>query len=196
MSRLQDSLLTDFATQIDKKFLAVIKPDKKLNIIKVQVTAPDEQFAKGFNDLIVKNVNDFYVQTKTKKSSVNLAIIQHQTDSVRRMLNGAISGVARSNDFNPNANSARQVLKVPSQLKQVDVQANTAILTELVKNLEISKVSLRKETPLIQVIDAPIYPLPAKTTGKQFSIIIGAFLVGVFGILFLTIRRAVKSVLA
>jgi hypothetical protein len=196
MTRLQDSLLTDFATQIDKRFLAVIKPDKKLNIIKVQVTAPDEQFAKGFNDLIVKNVNDFYVQTKTKKSSVNLAIIQHQTDSVRRMLNGAISGVARSNDFNPNANSARQVLKVPSQLKQVDVQANTAILTELVKNLEISKVSLRKETPLIQVIDAPIYPLPAKTTGKQFSIIIGAFLVGLFGIIFLTIRRAVKSVLA
>jgi len=196
MSRLQDSLLTDFATQIDKRYLVVIKPDKKLNIIKVQVTAPDEQFAKGFNDLIVKNVNDFYVQTKTKKSSVNLAIIQHQTDSVRRMLNGAISGVARTADVNPNANPSRLILKVPSQLRQVDVQANTAILTELVKNLEISKVSLRKETPLIQVIDAPIYPLPAKTTGKQFSIFVGAFLVGLFGVIYLTIRRAVRSVLA
>ena len=195
-SRLQDSLLTEFATEINKRYLVVVKPDKKLNIIKVQLTAPDEQFAKGFNDKIVKNVNDFYVQTKTKKSTVNLGIIQHQTDSVRRMLNGAISGVAVSNDINPNANPARQVLKVPSQLKQVDVQANTAILTELVKNLEISKVSLRKETPLIQVIDEPIYPLPAKRTGKSLSVVAGAFLFGFLGVLFLTTRRAIKSVLA
>jgi len=194
-SRVQDSLLTEFATEIDKKYLVVIKPDKKLNIIKVQLTAPDEQFAKGFNDLIVKNVNDFYVQTKTKKSTVNLAIIQHQADSVRRMLNGAISGVARSTEINPNPNASRVVLKVPSQLKQVDVQANTAILTELVKNLEISKVSLRKETPLIQVIDEPIYPLPAKRNGKSLSVIAGAFLFGLLGVLFLSIRRAIKSVL-
>jgi len=195
-SRVQDSLLTEFATEIDKKNLVVIKPDKKLNIIKVQLSATDEQFAKGFNDLIVKNVNDFYVQTKTKKSTVNLAIIQHQTDSVRRMLNGAISGVARSTDVNPNANASRQVLKVPSQLRQVDVQANTAILTELVKNLEISKVSLRKETPLIQVIDEPIYPLPAKRNGKAFSLVLGMFLSGFIGVIWLTTRRAVKSVLA
>jgi hypothetical protein len=35
----------------------------------------------------------------------------------------------------------------------VDVQANTAILTELVKQSELAKVTLRKETPLIQIID-------------------------------------------
>ena len=196
LNRLQDSLLTEFATEINKRNLVVIKPDKKLNIIKVQLTAPDEQFAKGFNDRIVKNVNDFYVQTKTKKSTVNLGIIQHQTDSVRRMLNGAIAGVAASNDANPNINVARQILKVPTQRRQVDVQANTAILTELVKNLEISKVSLRKETPLIQVIDEPIYPLPAKKNGKAFSFILGAFLFGLLGVIVLTTRRALKSVLA
>lgn len=195
-SRIQDSLLTEFATQINKNNLVVIKPDKKLNIIRVQVNAPDEQFAKGFNDRIVKNVNDFYVQTKTKKSTVNLGIIQHQADSVRRMLNGAISGVAASTDANPNINASRLVLKVPSQKRQVDVQANTAILTELVKNLEISKVSLRKETPLIQVIDEPIYPLPAKKHGKVLSFIVGAFLSGLAGMIWLSTRRALKSVLA
>jgi len=195
-SRLQDSLLTEFSKDINKKNLVVIKPDKKLNIIKVQLTAPDEQFAKGFNDRIVKNVNDFYVQTKTKKSTFNLGIIQHQTDSVRRMLNQAISGVAITSDANPNINISRQVLKVPSQRKQVDVQANTAILTELVKNLEISKVSLRKETPLIQVIDEPIFPLPVKKNGLVISFVIGAFLAGLLGVIVLTIRRALKSVLA
>jgi len=196
LSRIQDSLLTAFALDINKQNLIVIKPDKKLNIIKVQVNAPDEQFAKGFNDKIVKNVNDFYIQTKTKKSTFNLGIIQHQTDSVRRMLNGAISGVASATEVNPNANAARVSLKVPSQRRQVDVQANTAILTELVKNLEISKVSLRKETPLIQVIDEPVYPLPAKKSGKMLSFIVGAFLFGFIAVVWLAIKRALKSILA
>jgi len=195
-SRVQDSLLTAFSTDINKRNLVVVKPDKKLNIIKVQVNAPDEQFAKGFNDKIVKNVNDFYVQTKTKKSTFNLAIIQHQTDSVRRMLNGAISGVANATQVNPNVNASRVSLKVPSQRRQVDVQANTAILTELVKNLEISKVSLRKETPLIQVIDEPVYPLPAKKNGIAFCFIVGAIIFGLIGVLWLSLKRALKSMLA
>jgi uncharacterized protein involved in exopolysaccharide biosynthesis len=54
----------------------------------------------------------------------------------------------------------------------------------LVKNLEVSKVTLRKETPLIQVIDAPILPLEkekiGKLTGTALGGIIGFFLVVIF----------------
>ncbi len=100
------------------------------------------------------------------------------SDSVRRALNLAITGVASSVDANPNTNPARQVLRVPSQSRQVDVQANQAILTELVKNLEISKVSLRKETPLIQVIDRPILPLEKEKLGKLRGLLTGGLLGG------------------
>ncbi len=51
------------------------------------------------------------------------------------------------------------VRRAPSAKRQVDVQANKAILTELVKQTELAKVTLRKETPLIQIIDRPILPL-------------------------------------
>jgi hypothetical protein len=128
-------------------------------------------------------VSDFYVDTKTKKSVDNLAILQHQTDSVRAVLNSALTGVAVSTDINPNPNPSRQILRVPSQRRQVDVQANQAILMELVKNLEISKVSLRKETPLIQVIDRPIMPLEKERLGKIKSILVGGIL-GAFIIIF------------
>lgn len=62
--------------------------------------------------------------------------------------------VAASADANPNPNLGRQTLRVPSQRKQGDVQINQAILAQLVQNLEIAKMSLRTETPLIQVIDS------------------------------------------
>ena len=192
-TRIQDSIVGTVVTEINKKYLTVSKPDKKLNIIQVIVKANDELFAKLFNDQIVKNVNDFYVQTKTKKAQDNLDILQHQTDSVKRELNGAISGIAMSLDANPNVNPARQILKVPSQKRQVDVQANTAILEELVKNLEISKMSYRKDAPLIQLIDTPVFPLMREQLGKIKGLIIGIILGGGLSAVFFLVKYLFKK---
>ncbi|WP_407429288.1 lipopolysaccharide biosynthesis protein [Arcticibacter sp.] len=175
-NRLQDSILNEIVEDINENYLFVGKPDKKLNILKVEVKARDELFAKSFNELIVKNVSDYYIETRTKKSLENVTILQHQADSIRAALNRDISSVALSIDANPNINPARQVLRVPSQRRQVDAEANKAILSELVKNLEISKVNLRKETPLIQVIDNSVLPLKKDKVGKSKAIIVGAFL--------------------
>lgn len=196
LSRAQDSVLGEVVKEIGKNNLVVTKPDKKLSIIKVQVTSKDELFSKAFNDQIVKNVNEFYVNTKTKKSVQNVSILQHQTDSVKRALNGALSSVAALTDVNPNPNPARQVLRVPSQRRQVDAQANTAILTELVKNLEMSKVSQRKEMPLIQMIDAPILPLQKVVTTRTKGMVIGGFSCIFFMAGFLIARRGFKSIIS
>lgn len=195
LSRAQDSVLGEVVKEIGKSNLVVSKPDKKLSIIKVQVTSKDELFSKAFNDQIVKNVNEFYVNTKTRRSLQNVAILQHQTDSVKRALNGALAGVASATDANPNANPSRQILKVPSQRRQVDAQANTAILSELVKNLELSKVSQRKETPLIQMIDAPILPLTKVTTTKTQGMVTGFFLAGFLLSIFILARRGFMSMI-
>jgi hypothetical protein len=191
-SRVQDSVIRTVVKDIGKNYLVVEKPDKKLSIINVEVKAKDELFAMAFANQIVENVNEFYVYTKTKKSSDNLAILQRQTDSVKRELGIAISNVAASVDINPNANLARQILMAPSKRRQVDVQANTAILTELVKNLEISKLTLRKETPLIQTIDEPQLPLDVQVVGKK-AIVIGAVLGFVLIVMVLTIRLIIRS---
>jgi len=193
--RAQDSILGEVVKEISKANLIVSKPDKKLSILKVQVTSKDEAFSKAFNDEIVRNVNEFYVFTKTKKSVQNVDILQHQTDSVKRELNGALAGMAKLTDANPNANPARQILKVPSQRRQVDAQANTAILTELVKNLEMSKVSQRKEMPLIQMIDSPILPLNKLVTTKTQGMVTGFFIAGFLMSIFLLVRRGFLSMI-
>ena len=193
-SRTQDSLLREFHKNLIKNNLSVDKVDKKLSIISVRIDSKNELFSKYFTEILVKEVSDFYVDTKTKKSIQNVSILQNQTDSVRRALNGAISGVAASVDANPNPNPSRQILRVPSQRRQVDVQANTAILTELVKNLEISKVSLRRETPLIQVIDRPILPLEMERLGKLKGLIFGAFIAGFLMTLALSLKFLFKNI--
>lgn len=175
-----DSLMGLFVKNIRENILNVRKPDKLLSLIEVEVKAPDEVFAKVFTETLVSKVSAFYVEGRTQKSQENLDILQHQVDSVRSELNRAIGGVAASADANPNANPARQVLRVGSAQRQVDVQANQAILTELVKNLELAKVTLRKDAPLIQVVDAPILPLEEERLGKAKGIILGGLIAGFF----------------
>lgn len=172
-NRKQDSIISDLVGAFRTKILNVDKLDKKLNILKVEVATNDELFSKEFNNKLVETVNNFYTQTKTKKSVQNVKILQKQADSVKSVLNSSISGVASAIDAAPNANPSLLTLRVPSQRKQIDVQANTAMYSEIVKNLEVSKISLRQDIPLIQLIDKPVLPLPINRLGKLKGIILG-----------------------
>lgn len=195
-SRLQDSILGIAVLDINNNYLSVSKPDKKLSIIKVDVKANDEEFAKAFNNRIVQNVNTFYKQTKTKKSLDNIYILQYKTDSVRAVMNGDIYTAAAIADATPNLNPTHQVQRVaPIQRSQFSAETNKAILAELVKNLEMSKMNLLIETPLIQVIDEPIFPLKKDKFGKFKGVIIGGVLLGIVSILALITRRALLNIL-
>src|SRR5690606_16711965 len=181
---------------INKNCLRVEKVDKKLNIITVTVDSKDELFAKFFNESLVRKVNDFYLETKTKKSQENVAILQQKVDSVNQVMTGAIYTVSSVADATPNQNPTRMTQRTaPIQSATAKAQVNQAILETLVQNLELSKISLLKETPLIQIVDAPVLPLDKQRVGRFFALVVGSF-VGVFlVILFLTVRRKILLVL-
>jgi len=192
--RLRDSVIRNIVNDINKNYLIVSKKDKKLNIITAEVRATDEFFAKNFNEQIVKNVNDFYIQTKTKKSVENVAILQHKTDSVRAVMNGAIYNAAAVADATPNLNPTRQVQRVaPIQRSQFTAETNKAILGSLVQNLEMAKVTLLKEVPLIQVVDEPVYPLQKEKLGKLKALIFGGIIAGFFIVIVLLITNLFKT---
>ncbi|WP_460692675.1 Wzz/FepE/Etk N-terminal domain-containing protein [Mucilaginibacter puniceus] len=185
-TRKQDSILGRFHESLISSNVKIGKIDKKLSIISINVNSKNELFAKYFAEVLEKVVSDFYIQTRTEKAAKNVAILQHQTDSVSSALYGSISGVASSIDNTPNPNPLLVSLRVPSQRRQIDVQKNTAILTQLAANLEIAKMSLLQETPLIQVIDRPILPLEKKMMGKVSGIAKGGLMAGFLIVLSLT----------
>lgn len=176
----QDSILGKFVNNIKTNYLKVNKPDKMLSLVRVEVISPEEQFSKKFTDALMQEVNDFYINTRTKKTQASVAILQRQTDSVRTELDKAILAAARAREVNPSANPTRMSLHVPYAKHEVDVQVNEALIKELIKNLEVSKMELRRETPLIQIIDPPVLPLEEVRTGKLKSLIIGGILAGIF----------------
>lgn len=192
-NRKQDSVITNLSEFINKKILKVTKPDKKLNIIKVEVTSEDELFSKFFTDKMVENVNTFYTETKVKKESRTVQILQRHADSVKVILENSLHGVASAVDAAPNANPLMSTLRLSSQKKQIDVQASSAIYSEVVKNLELEKMTLLQQMPLIQIIDKPVLPLAKNTITKLVGAIAG-MIAGLFLIsLILVIRRTFEE---
>jgi hypothetical protein len=192
----QDSILHNIYKNIfDKEVLSIMQKDKKVTILSIVVTSENELFSKIFCESLAKETSDFYIQTKSKKARTNADVLQKQVDSVRNCLNFAIIGVANETDNVYNLNPAFNLKGTPSKQKQIDVQANTAILTNLVVQLELAKITLRKETPLIQLIDRPILPLEKQKIGKLLWIIIGSLFTILSTILYITFSHIYKRII-
>lgn len=190
----QDSLLNVLQEKIVKKHLLVEKPDKKLSFVAVKCTSRDQIFSKSFTERLVKEATDFYIITKTKRSQVNVDKLQVTADSLELLLNRKTYSLAELKDL--NLNPARQVANVRSEVQTRDKIVLQTIYAEVIKNLEISKMSMAQETPVVQIVDSPILPLDEDKTGKVKGILIGGFLAGFFIVMWLTLRWLYRQLMS
>lgn len=189
----QDSILNEISTDISDNLLKIKAISNKVTITNVVIETESKVFSRYFPEVLIDVVSDFYIETKTKKAKINYDVLKRQTDSIRIELYNSLAGVASANDNTFGLNPAYNVQRVPSLRKQVDVQANTAILTELVKHLEMARANLLNTTPLIQVIDSPRYPLRETKLRKLHGLIIGGFLGGALILGFLLLSKNLKK---
>jgi hypothetical protein len=193
-SRQQDSILKRvYIKLIDKERLSIMQKDKKVTILYIEVTSENELFSKLFCENLAEETSSFYIQTKSKKARINTEVLKKQVDSVKDALNLAINGVASEADNVYNLNPAFNIKGAKSKKRQIDVQANTVILTNLTVQYELAKITLRKETPLIQLIDRPVLPLDKAKLGKLNSLILGGFIAGFLSVLYLTLSNYYKK---
>ncbi|WP_217602706.1 hypothetical protein [Chitinophaga sp. GbtcB8] len=190
---LQDSILNVLQERVVKKNLLIEKPDKKLSFISVECTSLNEDFSKSFTERLVKEATDFYVSTKIKRSQVNVDKLQVTADSLEILLNRKTYSVAAAKDVNQNP--ARQVATVESEVGARDKMVLQTIYGEVIKNLEISKMTMAQETPVVQIVDSPILPLEVKRLGKLKGLIIGGFLGGFFTVLWLAMKRIYEQIM-
>lgn len=186
-NRARDSVLKAVTKAIVDYQLTIDKKDKKLSYIVVSMKDVNELFARQFVEQLVKIASDYFIDYKSQKARKNLELVSRLTDSVKGLLYGNIENYASSSDL--NVNPLRQVLRTGGQKIQVNAQANTALYTELLKQLGLAQLAVQKETPLIQIIDRPILPLKKEKPGRLLTGIIFAFLGGLFTAVFLLLKR-------
>lgn len=156
-SPLQDSLMMCMAEYIVADVLDVYKPDKKLSLIYVNATHEDKYVAQSFTEAIVKNTIEYFLETITSKARKNLQVLQNQRDSAQDYLSSALRRNAGARDA--MVNPLFQSGQVDQYETYVDLQVANALFVEIAKNLTLAEIGLRKQTPLIQVIEYPNFPL-------------------------------------
>ena len=193
--RLHDSILIEASEIIKKEYLIVDKPSRKTTILEIGFDHKDELLAKNFNENLVSIVNDFYFKTKTQKSGKNLKILQRQADSIKKVLDKSILVLANEDQRVPTPNPLIKTNLVPYQKAMIDVQSNGTIYQQVITQLELAKVTHRKNSPLIQIIDKPTLPLENSKLKFIECLIYGLF-GGIFlSIIYLSLNRFYQSLI-
>lgn len=192
-SRLQDSVLFNIYETVLNVHLTVQKQDKKNSFIMVKCIAPDEVFSKVFSERLVNEAIDFYVATKTQNSQNNLIRLQKKADSLQILVNQKTYAVARGRDL--NVNPARQIASVGLELTAMDKMLLQTMYAEVVKNLELTRMAVANETPVIQIVDAPIYPLVKRKLGMVKALVVAGVIGGLLCIILLMIRKSYRDLM-
>jgi len=191
-SRAQDSVLYEVYFQfVTSRLLKVTRRDKKISIVTVDFKSKNEQFSKHFVEELMNRTYEFYKDTRTSQSRVNVEIMQQTADSIRNLYETAMSKSAGISQV--NINQAFAMAAVPRMKYENDAQMYGAVYGEVLKNLETLKLDLARETPLVQIIDTPRYPLKKEKLGKIKGTAIGGFLAGVLIVMYLTFRLVVSG---
>jgi hypothetical protein len=162
-SRVEDSTLSVVITQLQSD-IRVSKLDKKASIIDLQLTDLNERWAFLMSNLIIEKATAMYLDLKVGKTSRTVSVLENRVDSVKALLDITMSAAAIENDQNQGL--VRMQGRVPAAKKQMQVQMLTAMYSELVKNLELTRFTLEREEPVIQIIDSPRLPLLIKGQGR------------------------------
>jgi hypothetical protein len=157
-SPLQDSALMLLYHYTVEEVIAADKPERKLSLIQLTAVHPDKYVAQALTEELIEQTSEYYVELLTKKARLNMKVLQREADSVRILMNANLTNSASSTDLNINPNRAS--LRIDQNRALVELQVSVALYGEIIKNLKLAEIGLRKQTPIIQIVDVPQFPLP------------------------------------
>lgn len=193
LSYIHDSISGNIWNDIIENKLVVELQSDKANIIKLSYASLDQDFAKEFVETLIDEMSKMYISHKTAQANNSLDFLQNRADSVFSALVIAEEDFARMKDINQRIVKASGRLKELQLMRRVEV-LNTMYL-EIIKNLELSKITLLNQTPIINTIDMPKLPLEEITFSKRLTGIFGGFLGGFLSVCYFIFRKLFKDAL-
>ena len=193
-SLLHDSIMGVIWNGLVENDLNIEIQNDDANIITLSYVSVDENFAKQFSENLIDEMSKMYIAHQTKQARNTLDFLQDRADSVFLELDKSEKEFARVKDIN------QRIIKASGRLKELqlmrEVQVLNTMYLEIVKNLEISKMTLLNQTPIINIIDKPVLPLAKEVLSEIMVGILGGFLGGFLSVLFFVFRKLFKDALA
>ena len=194
LSQDNDSVSGDVWKSIIEDKLIVELQSDEANIINLTYTSVNDEFAKMFVETLIEQMSKMYITYHTAQASNTIGFLNNRADSVFMELEMAEEEFAKVKDIN------QRIVKASGRLKELQLMRRVEVLNamylEIVKNLELSKLTLLNQTPIIQIIDKPILPLEVEAKSITALGLLGAFLGGFLSLFFFIFRKLFKDALS
>jgi len=179
--RTKDSLLSKIFDKVIKNNLLVQKSNKKGSIIQVRLTTNNELFSKHFTEKLIEEVKTFYLNINNTNTQIVLSSLQKKADSLQGLL---YQKSLQSNSL-LNANNGLKSYIATEEISQKDKTVAYTLYSEVIKNIELTKMSQAQQTPIFQIVETPRLPLENKKM-KFYEL----FLIGLVGGYILSLLHA------
>lgn len=195
-SRIQDSLIQIIIQDIHKNNFTVSRVDKKAGFIEVKTTMLSDMLAKLYCERIVDKAVERYISVKIQRQKSTVEKLQSRVDSVARLLNqktissASLQTSATTMDINPLF-KANSIVATENTIR--DKTMLSTIFASATQNLELAKFTLSQETPVIQIVDSPSFPLKMIKKSKLVGAIAMSIIFGIVYIIYLLVRRVIKN---
>jgi uncharacterized protein involved in exopolysaccharide biosynthesis len=145
--------LQNLTSYLISECILVQLKNKKSIFLNLSVETKDEYFSKIFCEQLASVTTEYYIETRSRKARMNYEILSKQYDSINNELNYTLIKAGSRMDNIFNLNPSQLLKRQPIERNKINLTLNTSILTQIVQNLEMAKINLRRETPLIQIIE-------------------------------------------
>jgi len=155
------------------------KKDKKLVFYYISANSDNEKIAYYTARSMLSQTSRFFIETKTSAATHGLKLLEKEADSISRVLGGTFHSTASIADRTFNINPSMLLQREGAQLNIAKATALGVAYTEVMRNIEVARINLQKESPLFSIIDEPQLPLIAEPFGLlMYCVILG--LAGMF----------------
>lgn len=180
-STIENKALKDLAVMIAgtpaNRKSALIETDYGQNttIMSYVTHSIDENISYHLTNNIFQATSDFYVEKSIEKQKSTYSVLSAKRDSLRKEYNKIEFQYAQLSEKSMGLFSKSVEIK-RDRLRGEMLQLSSG-LAKLEENIALVEFGIENNTPILQVIDAPILPLEEVSTGTFRSLLIG----GVFG---------------
>lgn len=165
----------------------VVNNDSKTNFTTITTSAHEPELTRVMNDLILKELSNYYIKLVTEKPRTDLEKIKLMRDSLQRELYSterSIAGFIDSNQMSVKSSTQLPQIKMVRSQKEIE-----ALYTITATSYQNAKFKLLSESPIFQVLDraGPPYSFTKESWKKSAAI---AFMIA-FVIMCLFVSRKI-----
>jgi len=167
----------------------------KAGILTLRFRSPNEIFSYNFLKVFYDELNTYYTQKSIEKQRRIYEAANIRRDSLEKEMNKAEKGYIGYLNTHNLAAMGQHAEEIEIQYLGRKLSGEMEAYFMAIRNVEASKIALEQQTPLLQSIDKPVYPLGKEVPNVFMAMVMGLAIGAFLGVALIIAQKVVRDFL-